>query len=197
MTSIVRYTRFVIFGKHFLWALVAFIMALLVWIASDNTGSDSRRIVFTNLPQQTAIDAQNVMMKPRYQGLDAHNQPYTVVADKATQVDANTIAMENIRADMVQNDGRWIALNAKAGVLNSQTRQLDLTGSVNLFYEGGYEMRTDHAHVDIPKGSAYGDSHVEGQGPVGTLEADSFQVHDRGQVIQFEGAVKVRLYHGK
>ncbi len=197
MTPVVRYTRFVIFGKHFLWVLIAAIVAIVVWIAADNTGGDSKRIVFTNLPQQAITGTQNVMLKPHYQGLDAHNQPYTVIADRATQVDADTISMDNIRADMTQQNGKWVALNAKAGVLNTQTKQLDLTGGVDLFYEGGYEMRTDHAHVDIPAGAAYGDAHVEGQGPAGTLEADSFHVAENGRTIRFDGSVKMRLYHGK
>ena len=56
-------------------------------------------------------------------------------------------------------------------------------------------MRTDHAHVDIGQGSAYGDAHVEGQGPAGTLQAESFKVFERGQILHFIGSVKMRMYH--
>ena len=63
-----------------------------------------------------------------------------------------------------------------------------------MFYDGGYEFRSDYAQVDIKEGAAYGDSPVEGQGPMGTLTADSFNITERGKVIRFNGSVKMTLY---
>lgn len=192
MAPVARYTRFVVFSRRFLWVLVAGIIGLVFWIATDNSGSAGKRVVFTNLPQTEIL--QNIMLNPRYQGLDDQNQPYTVIADKAVQLDENNVSLDNIRAEITQKDGTWVALNSKAGEMNIDTKQLQLTGGVDLFSDSGYEMRTDHAHVDIEQGSAYGDAHVEGQGPAGTLQADSFKVFERGQVIRFNGSVKVRVY---
>ena len=190
---IARYTRFVVFGKHFLWVMTALVVALLVWIATGNSGDSGRRMVFTNMPAQMNI-LQNVMENPRYQGLTTHGEPYTVLSNKGTQIDDDTIALDVVRAEVAQRDGTWIALNAKNGVLNIKNKHLELTGGVNVFYNNGYELRTDHAFVDIAEGAAYGDSYVEGQGPSGTLQADQFEVLKRGQVIRFSGSVKMKLY---
>ena len=191
MTAIARYTRFVALFKHSLWVLVA-VIGVLVWIAEDNSGENGARIVLSNVPKTGNL--QNIMVKPHYQGIDAHDRPFTVIADKATQLDANNVSMVNVHADMTMASGAWVALNSGTGLLNLQTKQLELHDGVDMFYEGGYEFRSDHAHVDIQQGSAYGDAPVEGQGPPGTLDADSFSISDHGQVIHFNGSVRMKLY---
>jgi lipopolysaccharide export system protein LptC len=192
MLMVSNYTRFVALSKRFLWVLVFGMLALVVWIASYNTGENGARIVFSNVPKSGIL--QNIMSKPHYQGVDIHGHPYTVIADKAMQVDKDRVNLENIRADMVLGNGSWIALNAGAGTLNLQTKQLELTSGVDMFYDDGYEFRTDHAHIDIHKATAYGDAPVEGQGRLGTLQAVGFSVGERGETIHFNGSVKMVLY---
>jgi len=188
-----RYTRFVIFSRNFLWLLIIAVIALIIWTASGGTGSDDNaRLVFTNVPKSGNLE--NIMQKPHYQGLDAKNHPYTVIADKAVQKDKDTVVLTNISADMQQDKGNWLALNAGTGELNLQTKQLLLMDGVNMFYEGGFELETDHAQVDIQKGTAYGDSKIEGHGPLGTLKAKRFEVENRGEVIRFNGSVRLKIY---
>jgi lipopolysaccharide export system protein LptC len=194
--SVARYTRFVSFGKHFLWLMLAFLVVMVGWIATYNSEEGSKRIVFTSA-SQVPENLQNIMENPRYQGLDAHNQPYNILADRATQIDENHLTLDVVRAEITEHDGTWIAINAKNGAIDIQNKQLQLTGGVEAFSDTGYTLRTDHAQVDINKGNAYGDSHIEGQGPVGTIQAESFEAEDRGQVVRFKGNVKVRIYHEK
>ena len=188
----VAYTRFVAVSKRSLWALVAVVVGLVVWIASYNTGENGARMVFSNMTK--GVTLQNIMSKPHYQGVDGRNRPYTVIAEKALQIDKDNVSLQNITADMSMSDGAWIAMNAGSGVINLQTKQLDLRDGMDVFYEGGYEFRTDHAHVDIQKGSAYGDAKVEGQGPFGTLQADGFTIGEHGGTIHFNGSVRMKLY---
>lgn len=192
--SVARYTRFVVFGKHFLWVMLAFLVVMVGWIANYNSEDRGKRMVFTSAPV-TGEDVQNIMENPRYQGLDAHNQPYNILADRATQVDENNLTLDNVRAEMTQRDGTWIALNSKQGALDITHKKMQLSGGVELFSDSGYTMRTESAFVDIGQGSAYGDSRVEGQGPVGTIVSNSFESEGNGRVIRFKGKVKVRIYH--
>lgn len=192
MAASAGYTRFVALSKRFLWLLVLFMLGLVVWIASYNTGENGARIVFSNMPKSGIL--QNIMAKPHYQGIDVRGRPYTVIAEQATQIDKDNVSLSAIRADMVMKGGSWIAMNAGTGRLNLQTKSLELRDGVDVFYEGGYEFRTDHAHVDIQQGSAYGDAHIEGQGKLGTLQADGFAVSAHGEKIDFRGSVKMTLY---
>ena len=192
MTMVSNYTRFVALSKRFLWLLITIMVVLVVWIASYNSGENGARIVFSNIPKSGVL--QNIMSKPHYQGIDVRGRPYTVTADKAAQVDKDSVSLENIRADMVMSNGVWIALNAGFGILNLQTKMLELSQGLDVFYDGGYEFRTDHAHVDIQQGSAYGDAPIEGQGGIGTLQADGFSMGTHGETIHFTGKVKMTIF---
>ncbi len=190
--SIKRYTRFVLFGKNFLWILVLGIIALLVWIAAYNNPDNGGRMVFTNVPKSENL--QNIMERPRYQGIDAHNRPYTVSADSGLQKDKDTVELKKINAEMTGDNNAWMALISGSGMLNITSKQLELLDGVEVFYEGGYQFRTASAHVDTSKGSAIGDKPVEGHGPTGTITAKSFSILERGNIIRFKGEVKMVLY---
>jgi lipopolysaccharide export system protein LptC len=192
MSSMAKYTRLVLLGKNFLWILSAGIIAMVVWIASTSNSDNGGRMVFTNVPK--SADLENIMQKPRYQGVDTHNRPYTIEADNAVQKDKDTIVLENVSADMTGDNNAWIALKSGAGILNTTTKKMELKKGVEIFYEGGYQFRTEQAHVDIGKGSATGNSRVEGQGGAGTLEAKSFSIVERGNIINFNGSVRMLLY---
>ncbi len=149
-------------------------------------------MVFTNIPKTEEI--QNIMQKPRYQGVDVHNRPYTVEAVSGLQKDKDTVTLNKINAEMTGDNGAWIALNANYGEMNMTNKQIELSGGVEVFYEGGYQFRTDHAHVDISKGFVSGDSHIEGQGAAGNIKANSFSIQERGNIINFNGSVRMLLY---
>jgi len=187
-----HYTRFVSLSKRFLWVLVAGMICLIVWVASDNGSESSARVVFSNLSKSGIL--QNIMANPHYQGVDAKNRPYTVMADKATQLDKDVVSLVNIRADIALEKDVWIAMNAGSGTLNLLTKQLELFGGVDVFYDKGYEFRTPQVKIDIQGGSAYGEEEVEGQGPIGTLKAKGFAITGHGNSIRFNHSVRIKLY---
>jgi len=187
-----KYTRFVFLGKNFLWILSAGIIGMVVWIASNNTADNGGRMVFTNVPKSEEL--QSIMQKPRYHGVDVHNRPFTVEADSALQQDKDTVLLENVSADMTSDNNAWVALKAGSGVLNTTTRQMELLKGVEVFYEGGYQFRTDRAHIDIAKGTVTGDRSIEGNGVAGTIQSKRFSVAERGNIINFNDSVRMLLY---
>ena len=189
---VARYTQFVRAGRSFLWAMIALMIVMIVYISSGIGNPDKARLVFNSIKQMG--DLQNIMKNPHYQGLDAHNLPFSIIADQAIQRDAQTVWLSNIHADMTNKGGKWVAMQAGEGVFKNDTKILTLTKGVDMFYEGGYEFRTDRAVVNIDKGFARGDAHIEGQGAFGTLSADSFEAKERGKVIVFNGSVRTMIY---
>jgi len=185
-------TRSVFFGRGLLWLMILVVIGLIFYIAIANSTSDSARLVFSQIKQMGEM--QNVMKSPYYHGIDKNNLPYSVTADTAIQQDAETVLLENIKADIETKEEKWIALHSGAGMLKTNTKILTLTKKVDIFYDGGYEFRSESAVIDIDKGEAHGEVPVTVQGPLGTLEANSFAVSKRGDVIRFNGAVKVKIY---
>src|SRR5690606_16376386 len=147
-----------------------------------------------------AIDkdaARNLnMINARYTGVDDNRRPFTVTASSANQEDANSplIALAQPKADIILEDGSWLALTASDGLYNKSTNMLELTGEVNLFHDEGYEFHTPSATFDLKAGDAHGVEPVAGQGPFGQLDAQGFVIHDRGQRVVFTGKSKLVLY---
>jgi lipopolysaccharide export system protein LptC len=139
---------------------------------------------------QLIEDLENLrMINPRYTGSDTQNQPYVVTADQALQVsgDSNVTNLMKPKGDITLKDGTWLALSAETGVYRKKDELLDLEGSVNLFHDGGYEIVTSQARVDLRKNSAEGGQPVVGQGPDTELRGEGFRVHNGGERVIVTG----------
>jgi lipopolysaccharide export system protein LptC len=135
------------------------------------------------------------MINPRYVGTDSQNQPYMVTADQALQVsgDSNVTELVKPKGDITLTDGTWLSLTADTGTYRKKEQLLDLEGQVNLFHDGGYEILTARAHVDLVKNKAEGNDPVTGQGPDTELSGEGFRVYDRGQRVIVTGQSRLLI----
>lgn len=141
-------------------------------------------------------DAENLqMVNARYTGVDASKRPFAITADSADQENAKsvTVALKAPKADILLQNGTWIALTATNGIFNREEQLLELQGAVNLFHDSGYEFQTSSAVFDMKAGDATGTENVVGQGPFGRLQAEGFRVYNRGQRVQFTGKAKLTI----
>lgn len=141
-------------------------------------------------------DLENLrMMNPRYVGSDSQDQPYTITADQAVQAsgDSNVTDLSKPKGDITLNDGTWLSLTADAGTYRKKEQLLDLEGHVNLFHDGGYELLTHRAHIDLAKNNAEGDDPVTGQGPDTELSGEGFRVYNRGQQVFVTGQSRLLI----
>ncbi|MFQ6018328.1 MAG: LPS export ABC transporter periplasmic protein LptC [Kiloniellaceae bacterium] len=186
-----RYSAFVGLMKVALPATAAALILLVVAWPQFVFEDDRFRLSVSKLAPEQAQSL--TMLNARYEGIDAKNQPYTITADMATRSmsDEDLIELQLPKADITLDDGTWLALNARTGYYRRESRLLDLAGSVNLFHDQGFEMRTEAARIDLDKGTANGAQAVEGQGAFGFINAEGFRVLDRGARIFFTGATRL------
>jgi lipopolysaccharide export system protein LptC len=174
---------------------VALGLATLVLIWPQLNPLDQR---FRLVPVQVTIeDLENLrMVQPRYVGVDEQSQPFTIVADQASQAKGSSDSTDLTapQGDIQLHRGAWLAMSAERGVYHQSAKRLDLDGGVQLFHDGGYEISTEAARVDLDKGFASGDAAVRGQGPNSLLEGEGFRIHDRGQRVEIVGAARIVLY---
>lgn len=139
------------------------------------------------------------MTNARFHGADERGQPYVVTSLSATQPtgSANVVLMEAPKADITTEDGTWIALTADSGIYYRDLHQVDLSGSVNIFHDQGYEFRSQTAAIDLKAGTASGNQRVEGQGPFGRIAAEGFQILDRGHRLIFTGRTRLVMGGGE
>jgi lipopolysaccharide export system protein LptC len=178
--------------------LAALLLAtvVIVWPKFQNR----ERSGFTLTP--TRVDPSEIeqltMVNPRFIGMDAKLQPYTVTAKTAIQDKAGSdlILLDQPQADLTQNSGAWITATAKSGRYQQKAQLLDLDGDINLFHDAGYEFHTEQAQIDLANDSATGDVPVTGHGPMGTIDAEGFMILDHGQTVIFTGQSKLHINGG-
>ncbi|MBS29329.1 MAG: hypothetical protein CL566_10485 [Alphaproteobacteria bacterium] len=144
--------------------------------------------------------AKPQVLNPRLQGIDSTARPFQVTADLGAraQVDdgREVYDLTNPKADIVLEDGSWVALTANDGRFEAETNTLHLFDNVNLFHDEGYEFRTAAAQVDLENSTASGDEPVDGQGPFGILKSVGFRVFDAGDRVLFLGPARMTVFEG-
>lgn len=147
-------------------------------------------------PAQNAATSESIhMTNARFLGRDEQGRAYVLTAAGATRDDANPMRIELAAPAMTFDaDGaNPTHMSADTGVYREDTRILMLDGHVTLHDAIGDNFATNQAIVDTIKGAVAGRSAVAGQGPTGAIQADSYSVTDRGQVLVFQGRVHSRL----
>lgn len=166
---------------------------VLAWPQLNPDPREFRLGSSTNLGTDIATDASR-MMRPRYVGTDENNQPFSVVAETATHAgSADRILLSAPKADVTMKDGSWVAVNAKEGLYDRIAQTLGLRGEVQVFHDAGYDFRTESADIDMAAGTARGDKAVDGQGPFGHIQAEGFEILDKGDRILFSGKARLEL----
>lgn len=136
------------------------------------------------------------LTQARYLGTDKGDQPFEIRAERAAQQGGgrSIVDLTVPQADITLKRGTWLSIAAAKGNYDQDKHVLSLDGPVSLFHGSGYELRTQEATLDVKKGIAWGNKPVEGQGPMGAVEAGGFRVLDDGDVLVFTGHARLHAY---
>lgn len=189
-----RYGRFVGIMRILL-PTIATALVILVALWPQLTDQQQR---YSITPAKIATEAAKTltMVNGVYSGIDDKRRPYTLTADSVKLANNNlsVVALTAPKADLLMEDGSWVAVTAREGTYDRDKKILKLKGTVNLFHDSGYEFRTDAAVIDMMAGDAYGTDPVEGQGPFGNIKSQGFVIRNRGDKIEFTGKADLLLY---
>jgi lipopolysaccharide export system protein LptC len=191
-----RHTRMVVTMRLALPALAALLLtALAVW---TQYGSDSglfRVSLNQGLREQLSM---LTMRNPHFEGVDQQQRPFSVMAQKAIQMDkaGDVMELQAPEADVTMDSGAWLAINADSGRFMRIAQKLNLYGAVSLFHDQGFELHTSDVLIDLAASSAHTDRPVQGQGPSGTMTADGLDVFDGGKRVVLLGHAHLFIYGG-
>lgn len=199
LQRIPHYLRLLNYGKKVLAIVFLSLVAAVMLLPLLNSKDDGVRIsilqeVISEETELTVSNDQPVMKNPRYEGVDAKNQPFTIRAKEAIQQDSQTVILKSISADMTLENDLWIALTAGAGTLKLDDSTMNLHQNAHLIASNGYEFLMPSAHVDMKSHRIESRETIHGQGPAGTIQAQRMTLLSDKSSILFEGNVKLTLY---
>jgi len=186
------YTRFVNSAKLLLGLLVLVLTCAILFYPLIKKNSDVR-MAFTGV-EKTTKPPPTKMVNANFHGFDDNNQPYNVTAKTALQTDEDNVALDRVSGDILLNTGVWLTVSANTGNLKIQERLLDLYGSVEMFNDEGYELRTDYININIGKKIAVTKQPVNGQGPLGVLHSQGAVFDGNANKTTFTGPVFVTVH---
>ena len=194
LLAIPRYLRMISVSKLIIAMVAGVLLTLVIVLPLMQSDESAIRIAFNQVPDAESDNTQPRMKNPRFESVDSDNQPFTISAVEAVQLDSDTVQLIQMKADIAMNDGAWIALEAKQGALQLGKKRLYLKGDIQILSNDGNEVNTQEAYIDLADGSATGRLPVSGQGTMGSLKADSFTISGEGDVLTFVGNVHLVLY---
>jgi lipopolysaccharide export system protein LptC len=135
------------------------------------------------------------MEAPRLAGVTRDSRAYEVTASAAAQdiSKPELVELKNIRAKIDMQDKSVMQMSALGGLFNAKTETLNLGPDILLSSSTGYEGRLSEATVDIRKGHIVSQKPVEVKMLKGTLNANTLEVLDAGDLVRFDGGVSMVL----
>jgi len=189
-----RYSRMVELLRYLLPALALSLIALVaLWPHLIGSAGGLIVPIFAN----AKVDGADVMLmrNPRYVGHTKNDERYELTAASAyaDPKQPDRVHLNRPAGALTAAGPRDLNLTARIGLYNRAGDKLDLKGSVELTTSDGYRFDTDRAYIDLKSGQVIGDRPIRGVGPTGKLSADRFEIRDKGDLLRFEGRVRVTL----
>lgn len=188
-TRVVRVLRYVL-------PAIALLLIGLVVAWPQLMGNGGGLIVPMLAPGQ--MDGADVMRMhhPRYVGRTSSAEPFEVTAASAhlDPIQPNRIYLDQLAADIATSGTRQVRLVAVSGIYDRDAEDVNLSGGIELTTSDGYRFETPSALLKLDRGRVIGEEPIAGTGPSGTIAAQRFEFRDGGEVLRFNGRVRVTLH---
>ena len=143
---------------------------------------------------QIAGDEVITMLNARFTGRNIAGEAFVITAEEARRrrADSSVINLTNPR--LVDDKGTEVS--APVGVYYQNAAHLDLFQAVKVRDAEGYEFTTTAARVFVQDGRVQGLDPLSGNGPLGDISADSYEIEDNGDRVIFSGNGDMTIYPG-
>ena len=187
-----RYSRFVTLMKRLLSLAAFLIIAAVMAFFFVQRMPRQLQMSYERLGR---IENDLTMVKPRLTGVDAKGNPFVITADSAIQDAGNPkkASLKNLEADLTLDKQNWIDARARRGMVDMAAGQLELSGGIDVFTATGYELHSNSASANLKQSIIHGHETVTGQGPQGTLRADTFHADRSTNILTLSGHVQMTL----
>lgn len=189
-----RHSRYVRLLRTLVPAVVVAILGgLLLWKFLNPV------LLVTNIPDNPAdlvVSGSKITMElPRLTGYTRDSRSYELTAAKASQDIArpDIVEMSDIHAKLQMLDKSSAELTARSGVYDSKKEVLKLGQQIVMTSSTGYRAWLNDAVINVKTSDLVTERPVEVQLLQGTLNANRLEVKESGNLLIFDGGVKMKL----
>ena len=176
-TQTVRYMRFAL--------VAAAIITLGVFL-----GFIARHAYERSRGSASAINGDETvaMLNPRFTGRDGASNLYIITSESAQQRRQNEDLVDLVNPKLVDSFDREVT--APKGLYDRVNETLDLYDDVLVVDAHGYVFNSTHARVFPKTGYVTGVMPLNGTGPLGDIQSDSYELERSSGIVVFKGRVK-------
>lgn len=131
------------------------------------------------------------IINPRFTGRTANGVPYQLSAEMAERLPGENQPIELI-SPVYRTEAGTIMM-APRGLYDETSESLVFDGEVLFSDAGGNRFTTPHMLVDLGAGTLSGRGGVIGAGPLGVLEAQSYELRDSDRALVLRGGVRGQI----
>lgn len=141
------------------------------------------------------IENDLAMVNPRLTGTNDEGLPFVVTAASAVQEGkgAQRVRLEDVNAELTLADGGMLRVRASKGVVDTASRQLEVSGGITFASADGLTAETQSAFADLNTGIVSGTSRITATSKFGRITADRFTFNKDSRLLRFEGQVSTVL----
>ena len=138
---------------------------------------------------------EQVVISPRFIGLDKNKKPFTIRAEKAKKDlnNENLYKLEMPSGEIINNDGEKIFLKSELGNFDQKNQQIFLYENVLLNNLDGLSFKTQAANIDLNTNNIFGDKEIIGKNNKGNIKSKGFSITEEGNKIIFTGITKLLI----
>ena len=172
--------------------VILLVIALFAWPQLEQSLPD-----LSGSPESAALQqAQNILLKPRYESKDRKGNPYFVTAEKALLqgLEGSDIVLSKPEGYISLGEGKELWMNAVKGRYMQVKQKLYLTEQVTLRHSDGYILETDSLYADLKENMIKAEGTVFIRfGEDNVIEAPEMKITNDGDKITLPGPVKTLL----
>jgi lipopolysaccharide export system protein LptC len=161
-------------------------------------GGLAAQVVWKGISEQPAAqrEARTAirLLNARFVGRVEDGRGFMIGAKQAIRSEDDYQSVSLVEPMLTVGQGeRSSRVMAKIGNFNERDKMLRLRGDVRIDEGQGFRFMSQEAIIDTRTGKVVGQSQVQGDGPLGQLNAKSYSVEDKGDRLVFRGGVRARI----
>jgi lipopolysaccharide export system protein LptC len=136
---------------------------------------------------------QGLLVKPLFQSQTIEGRPFTIEADTALAIGEQDAHLDMPKGEIILEDDQSFYLKAGKGTYSHNCQTLKLYEGGTVQDAKGNIFHFESSEVFLKEGRVVSHTPVHGSGPLGTIEADSFEVRENGDKVVFKGKAKIAI----